>query len=77
MFSSFTFSKRLALHFAILQVWGTIMDVEIKVLNLKEGSHGRISRGDLLSIFRTGPRHVHLEEAFWLTLLRTLMREAL
>lgn len=47
------------------------MDVEIKFLNLKEGVHGRISSGDLLSTCRTGPRHVHLAEAFRLILLRT------
>lgn len=49
--------------------------VEKVVLNSQEGVHGRISRGDLLPISRAGLRHVYLEEASLLILLRTSTHE--
>lgn len=62
--SSFTFSERLALHSASLEVRGTVVEAEEKVvLKSQEGVHSRIGRRDWLPISRAGPRLVCLEEA--------------
>lgn len=64
MCRSFTFSERLALHSANLEVWGAIMRAEEKVvLKSQQGVPARISRTDWLPISRAGPRHVRLEKA--------------